>query len=665
MKHRLFYLEALLLSLAAAWGAIGCLVTAFEIPVERPEMAWALLAWAVICIFLLSRRRGVLPLLILSVGILVWLIRKTPLRAETLSLLGHIVKYYDQGYGIGIPEILQTTEEFHDLPLTVYAMTIIAAVSRTVCRRKGSFCAVGLLLIPLMACLVVTDTVPEIGCLFALLLSLVLLLLTDSVRGESGDQGTRLSMTALVPAALCLALLFHFVPREQAVNPTAALREQIVLFLETLPQRLEEMAIPAFDRTREEVDLASLGSQPQLGLPIAEVTAETDGTLYLRVQDYDHYTGTSWESTAERAESLSGTGEEMGRVTVQTTLPMGALLLPAFPKGETLLDGGNVPNENELRTYTYTWMANALGAFPTDLWLTLPVDTAAWAQEVLKSIPGDLSTIEGAAAAIGSYVSASAEYSRRTETMTQGSGDFAQWFLNSAERGYCVHFATTAAVLLRAAGIPARYVTGYKAELIPDKAVKITSDDAHAWVEYYNYRTWTWSILEATPSALNLMPEEPETVTIPQPTDVPEPQTEPVPIPEPTSAPTESEPLAPAEKDIPWKLIGSILGLLLSVGLIHAQRWMRLKFRLRRRTRGTTNRRALAWWREVQKLGKLIKKQPPEELSALAEKAMFSQHQLTEEELEEFSVWAAEAEATLMRQPIWKRAVYRYWYAVL
>lgn len=663
MKHRLFYLEALLLSLAAAWGAVGSLVTAFEIPLGRPWIGWWLLGWTLICMFQLSRKRGVLPLLILGIGVLWWLCRKTPLWAETLSLLGHIVKYYDQGYGIGIPQMLQTTEEFHDLPLAVYAMAVIAAICRTVCRRKGSFCAVGLLLIPLMACLVVTDTVPKTGCLFALLLSLVLLLLTDSVRGESGGQGTRLSITALVPAVLMLALLFYFVPREQAVNPTAELRGKIITYLEALPEKLREMAVSLSDysQTREEVDLASLGSQPQLGLPIAEVTADAEGTLYLRVQDYDHYTGTAWESTAGRAESLSGTGEELGRVTVQTTLPMGALLLPAFPAGETLLENGKVQNEEELRTYTYTWMQNALGAFPTEDWLTLPADTAAWAQEVLKTVPGDLGTIEGAAAAIGSYVSASAEYSRRADPM--GSGDFAQWFLSSAQSGYCVHFATTAAVLLRAAGIPARYVTGYKAELTPGQAVKITSDEAHAWVEYYNYRTWTWSILEATPSALTPPPAETEAVTIPQAQTEPEPQTEP--IRESVPIPAEPEAVPPQKAEIPWKWIIGILVGLLVLGIIQVQRWMRRFHRLRRRTRGTTNRRALAWWREVQRLGNLTKKQPPEELSALAEKAMFSQHRLTVEELETFAAWAAEAEKLLMQQPLWKRAVYRYWHAVL
>ena len=39
--------------------------------------------------------------------------------------------------------------------------------------------------------------------------------------------------------------------------------------------------------------------------------------------------------------------------------------------------------------------------------------------------------------------------------------DFATWFLQEAKSGYCVHFATTGTVLLRALGIPARYAEGY------------------------------------------------------------------------------------------------------------------------------------------------------------------------------------------------------------
>ena len=64
--------------------------------------------------------------------------------------------------------------------------------------------------------------------------------------------------------------------------------------------------------------------------------------------------------------------------------------------------------------------------------------------------------------------------------------DFATWFLNESDTGYCVHFATAGTLMLRALGIPARYVTGYYATAYANQTVTVTTDNAHAWVEYYS-----------------------------------------------------------------------------------------------------------------------------------------------------------------------------------
>ena len=71
-------------------------------------------------------------------------------------------------------------------------------------------------------------------------------------------------------------------------------------------------------RQREKVELSSLPAQLLLGVPVAEVTAEQSGPVYLRVKDYDVYTGTAWESSNGRQDTLAGTGEERGMVTVNT-----------------------------------------------------------------------------------------------------------------------------------------------------------------------------------------------------------------------------------------------------------------------------------------------------------------------------------------------------------
>lgn len=64
--------------------------------------------------------------------------------------------------------------------------------------------------------------------------------------------------------------------------------------------------------------------------------------------------------------------------------------------------------------------------------------------------------------------------------------DFITWFLTQSHRGYCVHFASAATMMLRYYGIPARYVEGYRIDAYtPDYKGTARDSDAHAWVEIF------------------------------------------------------------------------------------------------------------------------------------------------------------------------------------
>ena len=60
-------------------------------------------------------------------------------------------------------------------------------------------------------------------------------------------------------------------------------------------------------------------------------------------------------------------------------------------------------------------------------------------------------------------------------------------FLFETRRGFCEHYAAAYALLMRAAGIPARVVTGYQGgELNPvGDYLIVRQSDAHAWVEVW------------------------------------------------------------------------------------------------------------------------------------------------------------------------------------
>jgi transglutaminase-like putative cysteine protease len=74
-------------------------------------------------------------------------------------------------------------------------------------------------------------------------------------------------------------------------------------------------------------------------------------------------------------------------------------------------------------------------------------------------------------------------------TLTPGTyeGDAVDEFWLDRRAGFCEHFATAFATVLRAMGVPARVVTGYQgADALPvDGYIVVRQSNAHAWVEYW------------------------------------------------------------------------------------------------------------------------------------------------------------------------------------
>ena len=93
----------------------------------------------------------------------------------------------------------------------------------------------------------------------------------------------------------------------------------------------------------------------------------------------------------------------------------------------------------------------------------LPADTAQ-AMQALAARAGirtDGGT-EETARQVAQYIGSAARYSLDTPVQPRDE-DFVLHFLTQSRQGYCVHFASAAAVMLRALDIPARYVSGYVA----------------------------------------------------------------------------------------------------------------------------------------------------------------------------------------------------------
>lgn len=679
-----------LLALTLALGSIGCLQSAFSLAVSDPAVLWCTVAGVtVFAALLLQWKHGGLAVCCLAALAAGYLYREGTAANQLLQLVQHISTVYDRAYHWGVlrfPEISGAASA--DLVLGIWAVTVALAALRSVCCQKRVWLPVLTALVPFAACIVVTDTVPEERYLLALLAGLILLLLTDTVRRENRLQGIRLTFAAALPVTLGLVALFLAIPQGTYVNRSAIVQENLRTAMAHMPQLMEEGLTEAAAAFRgipsRKIDLARLGDRIPFTYPVMEVTAEKNGTLYLRGQDYDRYDGLGWTASENREEAFFRSEAPRQTVTIRTRGVRQLRYLPYYPGEETLLTGGMAENPGRHKEFSVvqvslpeTWRqtarlpSEAEGPGFAEPYLSLPDATRQAAAAILKDRYPDNASNTEKADVIAALVTDCAAYSLSPRKMPEGEADFALWFLQEADTGYCIHFATTAAVLLRAADIPARYVTGYMVEVSAGRPVTVTEEDAHAWAEYYEPGFGCWIPLEVTPAEEAAVTAPAAPILQTQPTQAPTLPEAPEP-PETTSvteAPTlpEAPPLTPELPSQAGETGGRRPVLLLLIPVLAlilvAQRSVRLELRRRRQHRGTANQQALQRWREAERLARLLKETPAEELIGLAQKAKYSQHEITTEELQYFDSYCRSCLRRLKEKPAYLRLLYRYIYA--
>lgn len=692
MKHEKFVtgLCAALLSIAAAVGTTGCFVTAFDLPLADSTLWFRVcVVCSLICGAALSFRHGewvLMGILALALGYL-W--RDGVLAEQGIQLAYRLGRLYDRAYDLGLLSessgAWRTTPA--DWPVALLAGLVGITVCRCLCGGRRIWPGVLACVMPLLSCIVVTDTVPEEGYLFLWMAALILLILPTAVRRENALQGLRLTAMAALPVLLFLSGLFLAVPQTDYVNKAESLRTKIFQSFRTVPEKLEigviQMASDLRAGEPEQVDLRIVGPQIPFTYPVMEVTAQVSGSLYLRGQDYDAYDGLGWSATKGRREVFGLAGPAEDTLTITTRSELTSRYLPYYAPAE--LAGGRTDNPDRAKTYTLdrsvlpgNWRLTAYGTetaveVPAEFapYLELPQHTRQQAEAMLKTFHQSGSHT-AKADAIAAFVTHAARYDRNTPAMPREETDFALWFLSQSETGYCIHFATAATVLLRAAGVPARYVTGYLTETKANEPKTVTEEDAHAWAEYYEPLLGCWIPLEATPAE----PEEWETVpvTVTQPTRLPlepvEPEqtqpvtreTEPEIAQNSTTAPMEpGDQIPQKEPKTPWFALLLVPMLLVTTV---TQRALRLEIYRNRSRSGSPNAQALARWREAVRLGRLLRDSPPEELLVLAQKAKFSNHQLKGEELQLFDAYIRSCHRQLKKKSSLHQLVYRYIYVV-
>lgn len=146
--------------------------------------------------------------------------------------------------------------------------------------------------------------------------------------------------------------------------------------------------------------------------------------------------------------------------------------------------------------------------YPEDIkqrYLQLPAQLPPRVKELALTVTKDAKTPYEKVRAIENYLRSSGKYKYETKDVPvpQNGHDFVDHFLFDSMRGYCDHFSTSMAVMLRSIDIPTRWVKGFApGQRIGEDSqghemMEVRNKDAHSWVEVY-FPGHGWVPFEAT-----------------------------------------------------------------------------------------------------------------------------------------------------------------------
>lgn len=667
-------LMSLLLAALVSFSCLMCLRDSFSLEVSRGMLLAACLSASCLSLLtMLPRRRWPWMLAVLTISAAMMLWKREALVQSVQTVLYSITTVYAEAFSgfrvVGEPG-------GSALWLLVLFGTAAAWMTTWVTVREGNALLVLLMAAPvLVLCLLVVDLAPELW-LVILTGALLILLVSHNVRERSTEEGSRLSWWLVLPSVILISAITVLWPPADYVWPDWSQQIQEQLEDRSVAEVLQEVVLPersGWDRELKTVDLADIGPRRLTGTPVLEY--RSSGSIrYLRGVSLGVYEGNTWKAVtsddfsnwdSQRLQVKHTAGTELLEIKTGVGMPQMYTTYHSteLPEDGLAVDDAYVRNSTKLLSYTSAYTTQYTGgedrtyaAFVRDTYTQIPEELR---QELITFLEEN-GLLEADAASLSAFLRSYGVYDLNTPSIPSGT-DFVLYFLRESRRGYCVHFASAAVMLLRANGIPARYVTGYSVQGAAGQWNTVTSDDAHAWVEYY-VEGAGWQPLDPTPATAQeireteLQPEQADEKRSPE-------QTQPnlVPEPEETEQP-ENDTVMPSvatKKSLSAGLLW-LLAIPAALVLLTMRRWLGLRYRADRCSRGHPNRRALTWWRWLVQLTRVQGAAVPEDLLSLAEKARFSQHTLTEEELERLRQ-AVEAQISLLRQrPVAARLWYKY-----
>jgi hypothetical protein len=290
-------------------------------------------------------------------------------------------------------------------------------------------------------------------------------------------------------------------------------------------------------------------SEKTLGGPLvlsSELAFQVKGEKahYLRGDVKEVYTGRSWvkgEQNYEVRPDVSnsdlnrfienelGQYSGMDKVTITITpqkIVTNTLFVPNFvskvtadkgnvyyeSNGNTFINSGKVTKPYDVEFYDPEQVEEYLnGAFQrkdievnrikSERYLQIPDEVSLRTVELVYNLVKDCETNFEKVEVIRDYLSKSFPYSLEVSQVPPEQ-EFLDYFLFKEKKGYCTYFATAMTMMCRIAGIPARYVEGFKMPLNSvDGIFNVTNEQAHAWCEVlYDDKPEIWIIKDCSPT---------------------------------------------------------------------------------------------------------------------------------------------------------------------
>lgn len=677
MKNKTSFTIDILLCVTLISSLFYCLVTSFDIKTE-----WYIIVvpTAIFCTIYgllasLVKKSGVLFISVaitMIVFVFTLLFSLESILEQLSYVITQVLKLLSQYLPVQNKIILGDTLGTSATGLFVFISAILSAVfTISLIRYKRILIPSLLSMVLLVPCFILVNTLPSLVCLFIAIASLIALYISKNTRKFRPSQGGVIAAISFGTMLVVMAILLAFNPIEKYER--FDWQENLLQSIEnafniddgrktSAEKNLNEIK----GSLEEKENLIDISPLTQTHTPVMTVTSAVGGNIYLKGTAYADYRDNIWsiisDNNAARYpqdfvpftatignNALTDTRVHMLNESKIAYVPYFLESLPDNLNSVADVCVKNNTDKNEFyyshypfyaeNTYRYNSSSEAedYKTFVYDTYLEIPRTTQIELRRIAEQegfLDSEL-TVSEKIEMVKNYISNSKTYSLKTPKMPSGK-DFATWFLNESNTGYCVHFATAGTLMLRVLGIPARYVTGYYATAYANQTVTVTTDNAHAWVEYYS-DTAGWIPLECTPSSFQparyVGSQRASGST--QPTTV-----------EPTTAPTaptngtvshSTKPKNDSKSSFEFNgftIAMMSLGIVaLALIVIFSRRIIIIKKRKQRFETGRNNKRAICIYKELKNLTKISHILITDEVKSVYEKARFSNHTISDDEL--------------------------------